>query len=164
MYRLTNSIPYLLNRLGVRLGGLFTQKIAPYGLTLPMYRVLASLVEQPDQKLSELAEMTSAELSTMSRLIGSLVKKQLVTRVRLPNDERTVRINVTKKGRELAERLMHEAQHYEDVAISNLKAADVVTLKLLLNQMYGSLDILEAELIAPAGAAEKPRRRRKVSV
>ena len=68
MYRLTTSLPYLLNRLGVRMGMLFSQKIAAYGLNLQMYRVLAALREKPDQKLSSLAEMTTTELSTMSRL------------------------------------------------------------------------------------------------
>jgi len=152
MYQLTTSMPYLLNRLGVRMGNLFSHKIAPYGLTLPMYRVLASLAEQPDQKLGDLAIMTSAELSTISRLIGTMVAKGLVTRERLPTNERTVRINLTPAGQELAVRLMREARHYEEVAISRLKDADVAKLKLLLTQIYNSLDILEAELVTPANA------------
>src|SRR5580692_11082372 len=122
-------MPYLLNRLGVRMGVLFSRKIAPYGLTLPMYRVMASLIEQPNQKLGELAAMTSAELSTMSRLVGSMVGLGLVTRARLPNDERTVCINLTPKGRALTLRLMRDARHYEEVAISRLPPETVDRLK-----------------------------------
>lgn len=150
MYRLTTSMPYLLNRLGVRLGNLFSRKIEPYGLTIPMYRVLASLVEQPAQKLGDLATMTSVELSTMSRLIGSMTAKGLVTRKRLPGNERTVSINLTPAGRDLAFQLMKEAQHYEEVVISHMNKTDVAKLKLLLSQIYDSLDILEAELVTPA--------------
>ena len=153
MYRLTHSLPYLLNRLGVRMGGLFTQKIAAFGLTLPMYRVLASLREQPDQKLGELADIASAEPSTMSRLIGSMADMQLVTRERLPGNERAVRINLTAKGRALAEQLVVEAQHYEDVAISHLPAEDVDKLKAVLADMYNMLDILEDELVRPSREA-----------
>ena len=105
MYRLTTSMPYLLNRLGVRLGALFSRRIAPYGLSLPMYRVLAALSEVADQKLGDLSTMTTVDLSTMSRLIGTMVKMGLVSRVRLPTDERTVRINLTPKGAELAVKL-----------------------------------------------------------
>lgn len=148
MYRLTTSLPYLLNRVGVRVGELFSRRIESYGLTLAMYRVLASLAEQPGQRLGDLAEMTSIELSTMSRLVGSMVTRKLVTRKRLPNNERTVAINLTVEGRRLADILMQEAQHYEDVAVSHLSAGDVVKLKHLLNEVYASTAVLEAELAA----------------
>jgi MarR family transcriptional regulator, organic hydroperoxide resistance regulator len=148
MYRLTTSLPYLLNRVGVRLGLLFTQRIAPHGITLPMYRVLAALHEQPDQKLGELSAMTSIDLSTMSRLIGAMVRMKLVSRVRMPGDERTVRINLRPAGVKLGARLMREAQHYEEVAIATLKAADLARLKADLAKVYGALDLLQLELDA----------------
>ncbi len=163
MYRLTTSMPYLLNRLGVRLGGLFSQRIAPSGLSLPMYRVIASLLERGDQKLGEIAAMTSIELSTMSRLIGSMVAMGLVTRKRLPSDERTVRINLTTKGAGLATRLMREAQHYEDVVVSTLQSNEIETLKEILARIYSALDILEGELVSPGStrrAASFPQGRR----
>jgi MarR family transcriptional regulator, organic hydroperoxide resistance regulator len=153
MYRLTTSMPYLLNRLGVRLGALFSRRISPYGLTLPMYRVLAALSEAANQRLGDLSAMTSIDLSTMSRLIGAMVKRGLVSRVRLPTDERTVRINLTPKGAELAIKLMREAQHYEEVAISSLKSSAVSKLKADLARIYDALDLLESELIAVAPAA-----------
>ena len=55
MYRLTNSFPYLLNRVGVQMGELFSRRIAGYGVTLPMYRVMAALWETGDQRLGDLA-------------------------------------------------------------------------------------------------------------
>ncbi len=149
MYRLTTSMPYLLNRLGVRMGGLFSRRIGSSGLSLPMYRVVASLFEQGDQKLGEIAAMTSIELSTMSRLIGSMASMGLVTRKRLPSDERAVRINLTSKGAALATQLMREAQHYEDVVVSMLEPHEIETLKEILARIYGALDILEGELVLP---------------
>ena len=157
MYRLTSSMPYLLNRLGVRLGALFSQRIEAYGITLQMYRVLAALVELPDQKLSEISAVTSIELSTMSRLIGNMATKGLVTRVRLPHDERTVRINPTETGAALAQQLIAEAQHYEDVAVSVLATNEVDELKATLDKIYRALDVLEEELVAT-----KPRGRKRV--
>src|SRR5437879_11777299 len=46
MYRFSNSLPYLLARLGVRMGDLFTRVIRHEKLTLPMLRVLAALSDQ----------------------------------------------------------------------------------------------------------------------
>jgi MarR family transcriptional regulator, organic hydroperoxide resistance regulator len=158
MYRLTSSLPYLLNRVGVRMGLLFTQRIMPYGITLPMYRVLAALREQPNQSLGELSAMTSVDLSTMSRLISSMVRQKLVSRVRLPDDERTVRINLCPKGAQLGTRLKREAEHYEEVAISNLKPAEVAALKANLSKVYAALDQLQRELTK--GNSPRPRRRR----
>src|ERR1700751_3208134 len=103
MYRLTDAFPYLLNRVGVRMGELFSRRLEAYGITLPMYRVLAALWEKGDRRLGELADICSIELSTLSRLVGTLSRKGLVHRRRLDANARVVEINLTKAGRVLAE-------------------------------------------------------------
>jgi DNA-binding MarR family transcriptional regulator len=155
MYQLTSSLPFLLARLGVRMGALFSQRLARYGLTLPMYRVLAALTERPDQKLNELSALTAVELSTMSRLIGTMISMGLVSRERLPTNERTVCINLTEKGVEMAALLRVEAEHYEEVAISVLKPSEVTRMKTNLARIYDELDVLEAELVANAPSASR---------
>jgi DNA-binding MarR family transcriptional regulator len=99
MYRLTEAFPYLLNRVGVRMGELFTRRLAAADLTLPMYRVLAALWEKDDQRLGDLADVTSIELSTLSRMVGKLVGRGLVSRGRPENNGRTVRIGLTTRGK-----------------------------------------------------------------
>ena len=164
MYKLSTSMPFLLARLGVRMGALFSQRIAVYDLTLPMYRVLAALSERPDQKLNELSAMTNVELSTMSRLVGTMVNRNLVSRHRQPNNERTVRINLTAKGIDLAATLRKEAQHYEDVAVSTLKATEIARLRVTLARMFEALDVLEDELVAnvPVTPEQPPARQKAV--
>src|SRR5258708_22758436 len=83
LYRLSNSFPYLLNRVGVRMGELFSRRIATYGITLPMYRVLAAICETGDQRLSDLAAATTTQISTLSRLVDELKRHCLVTRRQL---------------------------------------------------------------------------------
>lgn len=154
MYRLNTSMPFLLARLGVRMGALFNQRISGYGLTVPMYRVLAALSERPEQQLNELSAMTTVELSTMSRLIGVMVERGWVSRQRLPNNERTVSITLTQKGADLAVVLRREAEHYEDVAVSTLKPAEITRMKEALVRIYESIDVLEQELILSRGPDE----------
>lgn len=149
-YQLTTSMPYLLARLGVRMGSLFSQRLAAYDLTLPMYRVLAALSEKPGQKLGDLSAMTTVELSTMSRLIGTMVTRGLVSRQRPAGNERTVQIDLTDHGAEMAALLRAEAEHYEEVAVSTLKPTEIDRLKRTLTQMFASLDVLEGELVANA--------------
>jgi MarR family transcriptional regulator, organic hydroperoxide resistance regulator len=148
LYRLTKSFPYLLNRVGVRMGELFVRRIAPYDVTLPMYRVLASLWETGDRRLGDLAAATTVEVSTLSRLIGEMKRKGLVSRRRCEDNERTVAINLTAKGRALAEELMPIAQHFEDVAVRDFSADEVARIKMVLATVYSNLDAIEPEIEA----------------
>jgi len=148
LYRLTKSFPYLLNRVGVRMGELFVRRIAPYDVTLPMYRVLASLWETGDRRLGDLAAATTVEVSTLSRLIGEMKRKGLVSRRRCEGNERTVAINLTAKGRALAQELMPIAQHFEDVAVRDFSADEVARIKTVLATVYSNLDAIEPEIEA----------------
>src|SRR5260221_2386244 len=119
LYRLTNSLPYVLNRVGVQMGELFSRRIKGFGVTLPMYRVMAALWEKKDQRLGDLAAMTSIEISTLSRLVGEMKRRGLVSRSRLKDNGRTVAINLAPKGRALVEELIPIAVHFEEVAVRN---------------------------------------------
>jgi MarR family transcriptional regulator, organic hydroperoxide resistance regulator len=160
LYRLSNSFPYLLNRVGVRMGELFSRRIAPFGVTLPMYRVMAALWENGDQRLSDLAAVTTAEISTLSRLIGEMKRKGLVTRSRLEDNGRTVAINLTSKGKSLVEELMPIAVHFEDVAVSSFSASEISRLKVVFREIYQSLGSIEPEI---AAARDPVKSKRKIS-
>ena len=83
MYRPSHSLPYLLARLGVRMGELFARELKRDALTLPMYRVLAFLAEENGvRRLGDLADLTVMEMSTLSRLVATMQRDGLVTRVR----------------------------------------------------------------------------------
>ena len=157
LYRLTNSLPYLLNRVGVRMGELFSRSIAGYDVTLPMYRVMAALWQQGDQRLGDLAAMTSLEISTASRLIGAMKRKGLVSRRRLEDNARTVAINLTAKGEALVEELIPIAMRFEEVAIRSLPKDGLGNLKAVLTQVYTDLGSLEPEIVE----AERRRKARR---
>jgi MarR family transcriptional regulator, organic hydroperoxide resistance regulator len=146
LYRLTYAFPYLLNRVGVRMGELFSRRIAGYDVSLPMYRVMAALWEAPDQRLGDLAAMTSIEVSTLSRLIGTMKRKGLVSRTRLKDNARTVAINLTAKGKTLVEELIPIAMHFEDIAVRSFSSKEIAELKTTLSNIYDNLDTLEPEI------------------
>lgn len=145
-YKLTNSFPYLLNRVGVRIAELFDERIAMYGVTMPMYRVLAALRERPDQRLSDLSNMTTIEISTLSRLVGTMKRKGFVSRRRPEDNGRTVAINLTAKGRRLVDELIPIVVHFEEVAVRNRSAAEIQWLNRALAEAYDCLNDIEAEI------------------
>ncbi|WP_132979117.1 MarR family winged helix-turn-helix transcriptional regulator [Pigmentiphaga sp. D-2] len=149
MYRLTDSFPYLLNRVGVRIGELFSKRLKPYDLTLPMYRVLVSLWERGDQRLNELGKATTLEVSSLSRLIGTMEERGLVVRNRLENNARAVAINLTAEGRRLAEELIPLAVEFEEVAIHSFGRSEVARLKSAMLDIYEHLNALDPRLLEP---------------
>jgi DNA-binding MarR family transcriptional regulator len=149
-YELTKSFPYAVNRVGVRMGELFSRHLRRHGLTLPMYRVLAALRQREPQRLGELCEIVVAEQSTLSRLIGTMTRDGLVTRVRPESNARTVQIDLTDKGRRLVEKLIPIAMKFEEVGIQSFTPKQAEWLRQALDQVYRNLDTLDAETDAPA--------------
>jgi MarR family transcriptional regulator, organic hydroperoxide resistance regulator len=162
MYRLSDAFPYLLNRVGVRMGELFSRRLEPYGVTLPMYRVMATLWEKGDRRLGELSKVTSIELSTLSRLVGTMIRKGLVSRKRPNANARTVEINLTARGRTLVGELIPLAMLHEDVGLRSFGPEKIAELKRDLIKVFQNLNELDhkshpVELPVPQ---KKPRVRR----
>ncbi|MDB5363864.1 MAG: hypothetical protein JWO51_5161 [Rhodospirillales bacterium] len=160
MYRPSHSLPYLLARLGVRMGELFARELKRDELTLPMYRVLAFLAEENGvRRLGDLAVLTVMEMSTLSRLVAAMQRDGLVTRVRPESDQRSLHVGLTDAGKALVARLAPRAAHYEQVAAGDFSATEIEALKTVLNRIYRNVDRLEDELDARDAATVTPRRR-----
>ena len=160
-YRLTTSFPYIVRRLGLRIGELFDRAVAAWGVDVSMYRVLAALAENDGQQLGQLSAVTTIEMSTLSRLVGTLVAKGLVTRRRPHANGRVVEISLSAKGRKLAFELMPIAARCEAVAVSGLGTGEIARLKSQLEAAYRNLDALEAEFARGAAIAKSSRRKRR---
>jgi len=141
-YALEKAVPYLLNRAGVRIGETFSKELVKFNLTLPMYRVLASLLRIDAQRMTHLAEYTSIDISTLSRLVASMERKNLVRRQPGETDKRSVHVMLEETGRDLAMRVAPLADLYERVALANISADEIATLKRLLVQIYDNIGSL----------------------
>lgn len=82
--------------------------LRPHGITTPGWRVLANLQERDGVSLRELAAQTSIDVSNLSKLIGVLQKRGLVTKRASKEDARVILIKITAAGR----RKFHEALPY----------------------------------------------------
>jgi MarR family transcriptional regulator, organic hydroperoxide resistance regulator len=146
MFDLRNTLPFLLNRTGIRMADVFAARdLARFGLSLSMYRVLAALLNQEDLRLGELADLTDMEVSTLSRLIGTMQTRRLVSRRRSGKDARAVRIRATDQGRTLANKVTAAATSYEDAVTESLGGRQVQELKRMLTQLNETIGTLETE-------------------
>ena len=69
------------------------------GITYPQYLVLLVLWESDARPVKEIGEALHLDYGTLSPLLKRLEANGLVTRARLPEDERTVVVSLTEEGR-----------------------------------------------------------------
>lgn len=137
---LQDFLPYLLNRAGMKIGLMFSRDVEPYGVTLPMWRVLIELWHKGDHRLGELADRTSIDLSTLSRLLVTMQHNKLVVRRRSGLDRRALSLTLTEKGIELVEKVAPYALYYEKQAMEGMSKDEVVQLKQLLRKVFENLE------------------------
>jgi DNA-binding MarR family transcriptional regulator len=137
---LDSYLPYLINRVGFALVDRFSgNELVRQHLTIAMWRVLAALSTNGEQRQIDLAEMTSIDASTLSRLVTRLVRQGLVMRSRSKVSNREVTVELSGKGRALVERLIPEARRLEDDAIEGLSEKELAAVKRALRRMYENL-------------------------
>lgn len=143
MFDLGGYLPYLINRAGVRLAVSFGRDLRPHRVGVQEWRVLAALAAHGPQRLSDLAALTSIDLSTLSRLVGRMGSTGLVARARVAGDRREVRVRLTPRGRSTTRGIIPMARRYEKLALAGLSTAETRALKRLLVRVYANLDRLD---------------------
>jgi len=156
---LDRYLPYLINRVGNTLVQLFSRDLAPFAISVSMWRVIAVLGATGSLRLVDLSAMTSIDASTLSRLIETMQRQGLVERSRSPRNKREIVIKATAKGQELLRVLAPIAAAYEREMTVGLSAADLATTRETLRQMFDRLADLKTR-----AAREMTRSRRQMPV
>jgi MarR family transcriptional regulator, organic hydroperoxide resistance regulator len=137
---LGDYLPYLVNRVGTIIAEQFgAEALAPHRLSIAMWRVMAALAANGSQRQIDLADLTSIEASTMSRLVSRLVRMGLLTRSRSANSNREVTVGLSGKGAALAARLIPMARQCEADAMAGLSREELLVLKRCLRRVYGNM-------------------------
>ena len=160
-FDLTRYLPYLINRTGIRIASTFTEAIRAHGITLQMWRVLAALDHADGQRVSDLAALTSIDVSTLSRILDAMQEKGLIERrrgngrgsVRERADARVVTVHATTTGHAITGEIIPLARHYETVALAGLSPAETEALKAMLIRVYENIAMLEEEAREATAAA-----------
>ncbi|MGH7004348.1 MAG: MarR family winged helix-turn-helix transcriptional regulator [Alphaproteobacteria bacterium] len=161
-FDITRYLPYLINRTGVRIASTFTDAIRTHGITLQMWRVLAALDHDDGQRISDLAALTSIDVSTLSRILDAMQEKGLIERRRGNGrgnarergaDARVVTVHATKTGHAITAKIIPLARHYEAVALTGFSPAEAEALKAMLIRVYENIETLEDEARRAAEAA-----------
>jgi MarR family transcriptional regulator, organic hydroperoxide resistance regulator len=137
---LGDYLPYLVNRVGTIIADQFGEEaLAPHGLSIAMWRVMAALASAGGQRQIDLAGLTSTDSSTLSRLVTRLVRLGLVTRTRSTSSNREVAVLLSPKGRALVAQLIPIGLEFESAAIVGLSPEELMMLKRCLRRMYSNM-------------------------
>ena len=140
---LSEHLPYLIRHVYAQLEAASAGGLARFGLNVAVWRILAVLWQHGDLAHRELAELTSIEVSTLSRVSKTVQRDGLIRRKRTVADQRTVRVTLTDKGRDLVRQIIPAAVDMQNQIIGNMTPKDVQTVTRLLHVIAENLGAYE---------------------
>jgi len=124
---------YLMARASHLISSEFHEQLRRRGVTVPVWRVLASLVgSEAGETVTGLAEVCLLQQPTMTKLLDRMVRDGLVRRGQDLRDRRVVRVLLTPRGQTLATELVQTARQHEQEVLARHPEAEAMALKTLL--------------------------------
>lgn len=156
-FELSEHLPYLFKHIYSQLEVASAGALAGFGINVAVWRILVVLWQHEDLSHRELSELTSIEVSTLSRISKSVQREGLIRRKRTPQDQRTVRVTLTEKGRDLVKQAIPSARGIQSDIIGDLSRSDVANLTRILHVIVENLNRFsqadDLEIAAPAKPA-----------
>ncbi|MFX1500009.1 MAG: MarR family winged helix-turn-helix transcriptional regulator [Promethearchaeota archaeon] len=128
---------YLINKLNKNFKDLHMKLIKKYSITIPQYCVITSLGKYKSLQLKDLALSCCLSRPTMTGVIDTMEKKELVTRELNKEDRRGFLVKLTEKGIKLSENLPKQKNIFRSCATAlnskEIQEINSLLVKLLVN-------------------------------
>lgn len=132
MHTLEDSLGFQVNMTANAMRNRFNSFLKPYGLTSAQYGIMKSINDNPDITPTQLSEITFKDKTTITRMIDTLVKRELLVRVPKENDRRAYKIQWTDKGEDIMQDIMPITENLVTKIRSQFSADELNTfLKVL---------------------------------
>jgi DNA-binding MarR family transcriptional regulator len=123
---------YLLARASHLISAEFHGRLRRCGISVTVWRVLASLVGSSGETVTGLAETCLLQQPTMTKLLDRMVRDELVRRSQDTRDRRVVRVALTARGEMIASELVQAAKQHEAEVLARHPEAEAMEIKNLL--------------------------------
>ena len=115
-------------------------KLAKWGLSVPKYGLILQLYDHDHLPLSALSNLIFRGNSNMTSLINRLQRDGFVQRVNISNDQRVKEFTLSKKGRDLAPKIISEYRGFlHQMMINCLTPTEQEMLINLLDKLKVSI-------------------------
>ena len=116
------------------------QALRGFGLRVPEWRALAAIYARQRCTMSELAELTTIDRTTLTRTVDRMQEAGWVARRADASDMRVVRLALTAAGERLFARVWPAVARLNDAALYGVPAGTVEKLRSTLMQMKANLE------------------------
>jgi MarR family 2-MHQ and catechol resistance regulon transcriptional repressor len=114
--------------------------ICCYGISVSQCYTLEALEEHGASSMQALATHLHLAVSTMTRVVDSLVAKRLVARRSDPRDRRVCQVTLTPSGAELLRRIQGELIAREQAVLTRIPAASRQHVIMALEELARAVD------------------------
>lgn len=136
MLKLENQICFPLYAASRLVTKLYQPILSKWDITYPQYLVFLLLWEKDKRSVSDICNCLFLESSTLTPLLKRLESKEYILRSRSIEDERSVIIQLTKKGKALRKEAKKIPQEIlQSVSSKAIKKSDILHLKATLTEI-----------------------------
>lgn len=102
--------------------------------------IIKRISEQEGISQREVANLTYKDPASVTRILDLLEKKELVVRQAILSNRRTYALFLTKKGKELVEKVLPLAVDMRSKGLKGIKADDIAVFHKVLNLIYKNFE------------------------
>jgi DNA-binding MarR family transcriptional regulator len=135
----TRSPFYQTVRMLARYYARMNSVLKPFGIDVARWRVLNLLAERQTLTVSEIAEESVVQISTMAKTITRMVGEGLVTVRTSAADARSTDVTISKDGRALLDRTREKVDYVFQEALRGLSKTEIQLLNSLSARIFENL-------------------------
>lgn len=109
-------------------------QICCYGISISQSHILDTLAEEGDLTMQQLAKRMFKSVSTMTRVVGQLVRRGYVRRRQDPEDGRVVHVSIAPQGKAIAAAVNRDL----------IETQKAILQSIPVDQWSGAFKVLEA--------------------
>jgi len=137
-YQSRGSIGYLINRARVELLDALDQELAQFDVTAAQYIIIGTLAEGHADSASQICRGISYDPGAMTRMLDRLEQRGLIRRVRLTDDRRSVKLELTAEGKAIYPRMRACSVTVLNRFLRGFTKAEAHQLESLLQRMLAN--------------------------
>ena len=113
------------------------------GISAPEFNIMVFLSEHNDVSSRDISKTTGMDKATITRALGRLIDKDLISRTRSKTDSRLIKLKLTAKGKLAFSKIEENALAWEREFIRDIKLTKLNTLYAVLDKIDANLDRLD---------------------
>lgn len=134
-YRLEDSLGHRLSQLACDMKAELRGRVARYDVTTQQCPALMVLYREDCLNVTELAERIGVDFGGTSRLVDRLVAKGLLSDRPDGTDRRTRRMELTRTGRQIAQKVLSASQATNQVFSNRMSQREARQLQTILQKL-----------------------------